>query len=63
MLTWILSNTSAVDATHKTVTTATGSTEIANLAYGYYVVYPLGATDTSASTWNWSGLYIRSIFS
>lgn len=49
MLTWILSNTSAVDANHKTVTTATGSTEIANLAYGYYVVYPLGATDTSAA--------------
>ena len=49
MLTWILSNTSTVDATHKIVTTATGSTEIANLAYGYYVVYPLGATDTSAA--------------
>ena len=49
MLTWILSNTSAVDATHKTVPTATGSTEIANLAYGYYVVYPLGAKDTSAA--------------
>ena len=49
MLTWILSNTSGVDATHKTVTTATGSTEIANLAYGYYVVYPLGATDTSTA--------------
>lgn len=49
MLTWILSNTSTVDATYKTVTTATGSTEIANLAYGYYVVYPLGATDTSAA--------------
>lgn len=52
MLTWILSHTSAVDATHKTVTTATGSTEIANLAYGYYVVYPLGATDTSAAPGN-----------
>lgn len=49
MLTWILSNNSAVDATHKTVTTATGSTEIANLACGYYVVYPLGATDTSTA--------------
>lgn len=49
MLTWILSNTSAVDATHKTVTTATGSTVISDLAYGYYVVYPLGATDTSAA--------------
>lgn len=49
MLTWILSNTSTVDDTHKTVTTATGFTEIANLAYGYYVVYPLGATDTSAA--------------
>lgn len=52
MHTWILSNTSTVDATHKTVTTATGSTEIANLAYGYYVVYPLGATDTSAAPGN-----------
>ena len=52
MLTWILSNTSTVDATHKTVTTATGSTEIANLAYGYYVVYPLGATDTSTAPGN-----------
>lgn len=49
MLTWILSNTSAVDATHKTVPTATGFTEIANLAYGYYVVYPLGAKDTSTA--------------
>ena len=49
MLTWILSNTSTVDATHKAVTTATSSTKIDNLAYGYYVVYPLGATDTSAA--------------
>lgn len=49
MLTWILSNTSIVDATHKAVTTATSSTKIDNLAYGYYVVYPLGATDTSAA--------------
>lgn len=52
MLTWILSNTSTVDATHKTVTTATGSTEIANLAYGYYLVYPKGATDTSKAPGN-----------
>ena len=49
MLTWILSNTSTVDATHKAVTTTTGSTVISDLAYGYYVVYPLGATDTSAA--------------
>ena len=49
MLTWILSNTSTVDATHKAVTTTDGSTVISDLAYGYYVVYPLGATDTSAA--------------
>lgn len=45
MLTWILSNTSTVDATHKAVTTTDGSTVISDLAYGYYVVYPLGAQD------------------
>lgn len=49
MLTWILSNTSTVDATHKAVTTTDSSTVISDLAYGYYVVYPLGATDTSAA--------------
>lgn len=52
MLTWILSNTSTVDATHKAVTTTTGSTVISDLAYGYYVVYPLGATDTSTAPGN-----------
>lgn len=46
---WILNNATAVAATHKTATTTDGTTVISNLAYGYYVVYPLGATDTSAA--------------
>lgn len=50
LLTWILSNTtSTVSATHTTVTTTATTTKIDNLSYGYYVVYPLGATDTSAA--------------
>ena len=46
---WILGNTATVEATHTTANTTAGSTVISELAYGYYVVYPLGATDTSAA--------------
>lgn len=46
---WILGNTATVEATHTTVTTTDTTTVINNLDYGYYVVYPLGATDTSAA--------------
>ena len=49
ILGWILDNVTAVDATHKTVITTAGTAVIDNLDYGYYVVYPLGATDTSAA--------------
>ena len=49
ILTWILQNNEAVKATHKEVSTADTKTVINDLAYGYYVVYPLGATDTSAA--------------
>jgi len=49
ILGWILENNATVDATHTTATTTDGTTVINNLAYGYYVVYPLGATDTSAA--------------
>ena len=38
--------------THRTETTTAGSTVISDLAYGYYVVYPLGATDTSTAPGN-----------
>ena len=44
---WILGNTATVEATHTTATTTDTTTVINNLDYGYYVVYPLGATDTS----------------
>ena len=46
---WILGNTATVEATHTTATTTDTTTVINNLDYGYYVVYPLGATDTSAA--------------
>lgn len=51
ILGWILNASgetkTAVEATHRTANTADTKTVIDNLAYGYYVVYPLGATDTS----------------
>lgn len=49
ILDWILKNASAVASTHTTASTSAGTTVISDLAYGYYVVYPLGATDTSAA--------------
>ncbi|SCJ94569.1 Predicted outer membrane protein [uncultured Ruminococcus sp.] len=49
---WILGNTTIVEATHTTATTGADTTVISGLAYGYYVVYPLGATDTSTAPGN-----------
>jgi len=49
---WILGNTATVEATHTTATTTDTTTVINNLDYGYYVVYPLGATDTSTAPGN-----------
>ena len=53
---WILSASgetkTAVESTHSTTTTADTKTVIDNLVYGYYVVYPLGATDTSTAPGN-----------
>lgn len=49
ILGWILANADTVVATHTTAPTTAGTTVIRDLAYGYYVVYPLGATDTSAA--------------
>lgn len=49
---WILGNTATVEATHTTATTTDTTTIINNLDYGYYVVYPLGATDTSTAPGN-----------
>ena len=49
---WILGNTTTVEATHTTTTTGADTTVISGLAYGYYVVYPLGATDTSTAPGN-----------
>lgn len=52
ILDWILKNKTTVAATYTTATTADGTTVINDLAYGYYVVYPLGATDTSTAPGN-----------
>lgn len=52
ILGWILNNATTVNATHTTATTTDGTTVINNLTYGYYVVYPLGATDTSTAPGN-----------
>lgn len=52
ILGWILENNDTVAATHTTAPTTAGTTVINNLDYGYYVVYPLGATDTSTAPGN-----------
>ena len=48
MLGWILDSNNNITAT-KTVETTATSTQISGLAYGYYLVYPKGATDTSTA--------------
>lgn len=48
LLAWILDSNNSISAT-KTVSTTDGSTVIDNMAYGYYLVYPEGATDTSSA--------------
>ena len=48
MLGWILDSNNNITAT-KTVETTAPSTQISDLAYGYYLVYPKGATDTSTA--------------
>ena len=51
MLGWILDLKNNITAT-KTVVTTAPYTQISDLAYGYYLVYPKGATDTSAAPGN-----------
>lgn len=52
ILGWILENATTVAVTHTTANTTAGTTVINNLDYGYYIVYPLGATDTSTAPGN-----------
>ena len=51
VLGWILDSNNNITAT-KTVDTAATSTVVSDLAYGYYLVYPKGATDTSTAPGN-----------
>ena len=48
VLGWILDSSNNITAT-KTVNTTATSTVVSDLAYGYYLVYPKGATDTSTA--------------
>ena len=50
VLGWILDSKKNITAT--TVKTTATSTQISDLTYGYYLVYPKGATDTSAAPGN-----------
>lgn len=52
ILDWIIKNATTVATTHTTANTTADTTVINNLDYGYYVVYPLGATDTSTAPGN-----------
>ena len=51
VLGWILDSKNHITAT-KTVNTTATSTVVSDLAYGYYLVYPKGATDTSTAPGN-----------
>ncbi len=51
VLGWILDSSNNITAT-KTVNTTATSTVVSDLAYGYYLVYPKGATDTSTAPGN-----------
>lgn len=51
VLGWILDSKNNITATTTVNTTAT-STVVPDLAYGYYLVYPKGATDTSTAPGN-----------
>lgn len=51
VLGWILDSSNNITAT-KTVNTTAISTVVSDLAYGYYLVYPKGATDTSTAPGN-----------
>ena len=51
VLEWILDSSNNITAT-KTVNTTAISTVVSDLAYGYYLVYPKGATDTSTAPGN-----------
>lgn len=51
VLGWILDSKNNITVT-TTVNTTENSTQISGLAYGYYLVYPKGATDTSTAPGN-----------
>ena len=56
VLGWILDSSNNITAT-KTVNTTAISTVVSDLAYGYYLVYPKGATDTSTAPGNGNQTY------
>ena len=67
ILAWILAAKddvkTAVDATLTPANTTDGSTVIDNMEYGYYLVYPEGATDTSSAPGNQTYTSVASLVS
>ena len=49
LLTWTLNSENSITAFRENVETTETKTEIIGLPYGYYLVYPEGATDTSSA--------------
>lgn len=63
LLTWILDSTNNITAFKENVETTETTTEITGLPYGYYLVYPEGATDTSSAPGNQKYTSVASLVS
>lgn len=63
LLTWILDSANNIAVFKENVETTETKTEITSLPYGYYLVYPEGATDTSSAPGNQKYTSVASLVS
>lgn len=63
LLTWILDSANNIAVFKENVETTETKTEITGLPYGYYLVYPEGATDTSSAPGNQKYTSVASLVS
>lgn len=63
LLTWILDSANKITVFKENVETTETKTEITGLPYGYYLVYPEGATDTSSAPGNQKYTSVASLVS
>lgn len=63
LLTWILDSANNITVFKENVETTETKTEITGLPYGYYLVYPEGATDTSSAPGNQKYTSVASLVS